>query len=73
MAEHVKVVEEILPADCMYGECDHAEDKDDCPLVSVEVCSECREFFDDGDLELLTPWAEAEARGHTSQGSGVAP
>ncbi len=69
MAEHLKVIEEVLPADCMYGECGHANDLDDCTAVSMEVCSECREYFDDGDLVLLTPWATAEARGHASSGS----
>lgn len=62
-AEHVKVTEELYSDDCQWAECEH-EDKEACPLISVEVCSECREEFEDGDMVLLTLWATAEANGH---------
>lgn len=63
LPRHVKAIEEILAAACLDGECKH---NGECPPVSVEVCSECRTEYEDGDMVLLTPWTVAEAQGHKS-------
>ena len=67
MAEHKAVIEEVLPMDCIYGECEH--DGNDCPPVKMEVCGTCRApWEDDEDYELFMPWPCAPSL--ESDGSG---
>jgi len=63
---HVKVQEEIYPNDCIDGACEHAQadPEIECPVVLVDVCSDCRESAEDGAIVILTSWAAAEAAGH---------
>lgn len=65
---HVKVTEEVMEADCYYGECEHTEELgyDDCPLVSMEVCSDCRVPSGD-DIEWLKGWDDCERDGHADE------
>ena len=64
MSTHEKVFEEILPNECIDGMCEHQAREVDCPPVEVEVCSECRVYYEDRDMVLLTLWEQAERQGH---------
>lgn len=56
MSTHKAITEEVVPVDCLYGECEH-DDADDCPPSQMLVCDTCREPWEgDADYELFVGW-----------------
>lgn len=55
MMDHRPIVEQVLPTDCLYGECEHDEGQD-CPYVDIEVCATCTAEYEESDLVFLVKW-----------------
>jgi len=54
---HHRTEEDVLPFDCVEGECDHeeAERGDECPTVKLAICHHCFGLIQEIDPEHYVP------------------
>ncbi|MFN4000885.1 hypothetical protein [Microcella sp.] len=61
---HQPSFEEVLPWDCIYGECSHEGDCEPLKIEACRACSEAEPPVELEELQTIIPWDVAEARGH---------